>query len=100
MVNYTNFSDFTTNFWEYAFRGYYNALGFLFYPLILGGIIGYVYVKTQSALAATVAILLVFVGYGATGIFANISPFIIFLQIVATLSTVGIIILFLSRWRK
>ena len=97
MQNYTNFIN---NFWDYALRGYNTSLGYFFYPLVLGAIIGYLYVKTESALVASVAIILVFIGYGTTGIFANVQPFVIFLQIIVTLSIVGLIILFLTRWRK
>ena len=95
-----NFTNFTTSFWEYSTRGYITALGYLWYPIILGGIIGYIYTKTQSALTTTIAILLVFIGYGGTGIFANVAPFVIFLQIVATLATVGLIIIFVGKWRR
>jgi hypothetical protein len=75
-------------------------MGFFFYPLIFSGIIGYLYIKTESALVATVSILLIVGGYTATGIFSDVQPWVLFLQIVATLTSIGLIILFLSRWRK
>ncbi len=97
MDNYTTFIE---NFWEYSLRGYNTSLGFLFYPIIIGAILGYIYLKTQSGLATTVGIILVFVGYATTGLFANVGPFAIFLQIIATLTTVGLIVVFITRWRK
>jgi len=95
-----NFTYVIENLWSWSTQGYTTSMGFLFYPVIFSGIIGYLYIKTESALVATVSILLLIGGYTVTGIFTQVQPWILFLQIVATLTTIGLIILFLSRWRK
>ena len=95
-----NFTYVINNLWDWSMQGYENALGFFVYPLIFSGIIGYLYLKTESAMVATAAILLIVGGYTVTGIFADVQPWILLLQIIATLSTIGLILLFLSRWRR
>jgi len=95
-----NFTYVIENFWSWSTQGYTTAIGFYFYPLIFSGIIGYLYIKTESALVASIAILLLVGGYTATGIFSDVQPWKLFLQIVVTLTSIGLIILFLSRWRK
>lgn len=95
-----NFTYVIENLWSWSTQGYTTAMGFFFYPLLFSGIIGYLYIKTNSALVATVSILLLVGGYTATGIFTNVEIWVLLLQIVATLTTIGLILLFLSRWRR
>lgn len=95
-----NFTYFIENFWDYTLQGYITSMGYFWYPLVIGGIIGYIYVKTQSVLVFSVGTLLIFVGYASTNIFANVGIFTILLQIIVTLSIAGLIVLFLSRWRR
>jgi hypothetical protein len=95
-----NFTYVIEHLWDWSTTPYEIAVGFLFYPILFSGILGYLYLKTESALVLTVGILLLIGGYATTGIYADVQPWVLFLQIVATLSTIGLIILFVSRWRR
>jgi hypothetical protein len=95
-----NFTDIMENFWTWSTQGYTTTLGPYFYPLMMSGIIGYLFIKTESGLVATVATLLIVGAYTAAGIFSGVGPFSLLLQILGTLVTVGLIVLFVSRWRK
>jgi len=65
-VNWTNISS---NWIDWALTGYRNIFGDWVYPIMFLGIIGYVYAVNRSALSAAAAICIIFVVFGATGIF-------------------------------
>lgn len=95
-----NFTEIMENFWTWSTQGYTTALGPYFYPLMISGIIGYLFIKTESGTVATVTTILLLGTYTAAGIFAGVSGLNLLLQILGTIATVGLIILFVSRWRK
>lgn len=98
-VNWTNI---TQDFWNWSLQGYDVGVGleFYFYPLIFSAILGYIYIKTESAVVLAVGSILLVGGYAATGIFARVHPFITLLQVITALAITGLIIIFLTRWRK
>jgi hypothetical protein len=55
-----NWTNITGGYVEWATQGYVIALGFLFWPLVFTGVIGYVYLKQQSLVAAVAVILIIF----------------------------------------
>ena len=59
-----NFTEIMSNFTSWALQGYETALGFVFWPLVFTGIIGYVYLKNQSLVALAGGILIVFAVFG------------------------------------
>jgi len=95
-----NFTYIMENFWTWSLQGYSTVVGFFFWPIILSTIIGYIYLKNQSAMAATVAILLFMAAFATTGIFTDVGPFIMILQIIVTLSSAALVVLFISKWRS
>lgn len=97
MVNYT---EIITNFFTWSTQGYETALGFYFIPLVFSGIIGYLYIKTESVTVASVAGIILIGTYSASGLYADVQAWVLFIQIIVTISTVGLIILFVSRWRR
>ena len=95
-----NFTYIMENFWSWSTQGYVTTVGYFFYPIIISAIIGYIYLKSQSAVVASVAILLFVSAFGMTGIFADVSSFVILLEIIAILSCSALVVLFVSRWRS
>ena len=99
MLLLTNFTTIMENFWEWTLQGYINAVGFLFYPIVFSAIIGYIYLKNQSALSATIAILLFFGAFGATGVLANVPALMMVFYLITTLVSGVLVLLFVSKWR-
>ena len=95
-----NFTYIMENFWSWSLQGYTGVIGFFFWPIMLSAIIGYIYLKNSSVMAATTAILLFMAAFAATGIFTNVGPYVMILQIIVTLSSAALVILFVSRWRQ
>ena len=95
-----NFTYIMENFWVWSTQGYTNVVGYFFWPIVLSAIIGYIYLKNQSAIAASVAILLFLSAFAFTGIFAHVSAFVMILQLVVSIACTGLVILFVSRWRS
>jgi len=88
------------HFWDWSLQGYTDIVGFFFWPMILAAIIGYIYLKNQSVIAASIAILIFVAAFATTGIFTQLSGFIMILQIIVALAFTGLVILFLVRWRS
>ena len=95
-----NFTYIMENFWAWSTQGYVDVVGYFFWPVVLSAVIGYIYLKNQSVVAAAIAILLFLAAFGATGIFAHISAFVMILQIIVTLACTALVVLFLSKWRS
>jgi len=88
------------NFWSWSIQGYTDVVGYFFWPIILSAIIGYIYLKNQSAVVASIAILLFLSAFAFTGIFAHLSAFVMILQLIVTLAFTGLVVLFVSKWRS
>jgi hypothetical protein len=88
------------NFWAWSTQGYTDVIGYFFWPIMLSAIIGYIYLKNQSAVVASIAILLFLSAFAFTGIFARLSAFVMILQLIVTLACTGLVIMFVSKWRS
>jgi len=88
------------NFWAWSTQGYTDAVGFFFWPIMLSAIIGYIYLKNQSVVVAAVAILIFLGAFATSGIFIHVSAFVLILQLIVTLASAGLVVLFVSRWRS
>jgi len=88
------------NFWAWSTQGYTETVGFFFWPIMLSAIIGYIYLKNQSVVVASVAILIFLGAFASTGIFIHVSAFVLLLQLIITLACTGLVVLFVSRWRS
>jgi len=95
-----NWTRTVSDFWNWSLQGYESAVGWLFFPLVFVAILGYIYVKTESVVSLSVGIILLMMSFTGYSVFAGVSLLVLFLQIVVTLSIVGLLLLFLSRWRK
>ena len=94
-VNWTNI---TTDFMDWSMQGYSNILGVFMWPVIFSAVIGYVYLKQQSAVAAAVAILIIFAAFSNAmlGVENWTSLMHIFVSLIAT----ALFLLFLTRMRR
>ncbi len=95
----TNFTDIIngTGIIEYSMSAYVGILGVFTYPLLFCGIIGYVYMKQQSVIAAAVATLILFTAFDiATGV----ETFVMIMHIFVTIAIGALFLMFFTRWRK
>jgi len=92
----TNFTDLIngTGIINYSMSAY-DILGVFLYPLIFCGIIGYVYMKQQSVIAAAAATLILFAGFEAVILEAEV--FVIIMHILITLAIGILFLMFFSR---
>ena len=96
----TNFTDLIngTGIINYSMSAYINILNVFTYPLIFCGIIGYVYLKQQSVVAAAIATLILFTAFDAAVVKAD--SFVIVMHIFVTISIGALFLLLFSRWRQ
>jgi len=96
----TNFTDIIngTGIINYSMQAYVTIFGVFTYPLIFCGIIGYVYMKQQSVIAAAVATLILFAAFNTLVLGAGI--FVTIMHILVTIAIGALFLLFFSRWRK
>ena len=92
-----NFTYIQQNLVEWSMQGYIYALGFLAWPLIFSGVVGYVYLKQQSAVAAVVAVLIIFAAFGNA--FVGVDIFVSLMYIITALVMTALLLVFLSRRR-
>lgn len=96
----TNFSELIngTGIIEYSMQAYEVIFGVFTYPLIFCGIIGYVYMKQQSVIAAAVATLVLFSAFDVVILGAGI--FVTVMHILVTIAIGALFLMFFTRWRK
>lgn len=96
----TNFTDLIngTGIIEYSMSAYTNILFGFTYPMIFCGIIGYVYLKQQSVIAASVVTLILFTAFDALILKNDI--FIMLLHILVTIAIGSLFLLFFTRLRS
>ena len=92
-----NFTYIRENLISWSLQGYENALGFLFFPLVFTGIIGYVYIKNQSVVILGVAILIIFAAFGNTLI--NVDAWVTVMQIIFALAITALFLYWFSKRR-
>lgn len=80
-------------------QGYTIALGFVVWPIIFSGVIGYVFIKNSSAISASVAIIILFTTLAGTGWIAGVPVLALFFQVVVALSITGVVLYLLVRRR-
>ena len=99
MLLITNFTTIMENFWSWSLQGYTNVIGFFFWPIIFTSVIGYIYLKNQSALSAVIAILLIFGAFSSTGVLAGVPGLVMAFQLIVTIVSAVLVLLFVSKWR-
>lgn len=78
-------------------QGYVNALGFFVWPILFMAVIGYIYLKQESVVAAAVATLILSAAFVGTNLFAGVEVLVQFLQIVVALAFTGLIIYWIAK---
>lgn len=96
----TNYTDLIngTGLLDYSMQAYVTIFGVFTYPLIFCGIIGYVYMKQQSVIAASVATLILFAAFDVGVLGADV--FVMIMHILVTIAVGSLFLLFFARWRK
>ena len=92
-----NFSYIQTHFIEWSLQGYINVLGYFFLPLMFCAIVGYVYFKQQSYVAAAIAALVLFSAFGEAML--GVEVFTMFMHLLVALTITILFLVFLSRRR-
>lgn len=91
------------NLIDWSFQGYYAAIGFFVWPLIFTGVIGYIYLKQESAVSAAVAAIILFAAFGGyllSESFVHVNTWIIVMQLLVTLAITGLVVVFLTKLRR
>ena len=96
----TNFTELIngTGIINYSMQAYIGIFGVFTYPLIFCGIIGYVYMKQQSVIAASVVTLILFAAFDIGVLGADL--FVMVMHILVTIAVGALFLMFFSRWRK
>jgi len=95
----TNFSEIIngTGIINYSMQAYIGIFGVFTYPLIFCGVIGYVYMKQQSVIAAAVVTLILFAAFDLV---AGVEIFVMVMHIFVAIAVGALFLLFFSRWRN
>jgi len=96
----TMFDELQDDFIYFSFQGYETVFGMFFFPILFLVVIGYVYLKQQSVVAAAVAAIIMFAMTAAFDIVVIPQPIVILVQIVVALAFTGLIILWVARRRS
>ena len=97
MVNWT---DWSSNFIGKSMAGYETAMGVFAWVLIFTGIIGYVYMKQQSYVAAAIASIVILTAFASTGYLIGVDSWILLITIFICLPLTGLFVLFISKRRN
>jgi hypothetical protein len=93
-----NFSYWITHFNEMIFSPYNAALGLFVWPLIFTGVIGYVYVKQESYVAAAVSALILMAVF--SNAMTGMEIWVSLIYILVALAITGLFLIFLSKRRN
>lgn len=93
-----NWTYWQQHLMELSMQGYEDALGLFVWPLIFTAIIGYVYLKNQSAVAAVAAILIIFAAFGNA--LVGIDPWYSLMYILVALVITALVLIFITKIRR
>lgn len=94
-----NFTNIHTELFEWILRGYERSMGAFFIPIVIAGIVTYVYLKNQSAVAAAVAILIIFSSFVSSAVLLQAPAFVLLMQGIVILAFSGLITYFYIKRR-
>ena len=95
-----NWSDWSSNLVNKSMAGYETSMGIGAWILIFTGIIGYVYLKQQSYVAAAVASCVLLTVFAVGGYLISMESWIILITIFMCLAFTGLLLLFISKRRN
>ena len=93
-----NFTYWAGHLMEQSMLGYEQVLGVFVWPLIFCGVVGYVYVKQQSLVAAAVVTLVLFSAFG--NYMLGIPIFNNLMYIVTAVIITVLFLVFVTKWRN
>ena len=93
-----NFTYIMQHFMEWSMQGYEMVLGVLVWPLIFTAIVGYVYMKNQSAVSAAVAILIIFAGF--INALLGVDLWVNLMYLLTSLAITALFLVFLTKVRR
>ena len=97
-----NFTYIMENFMNWSMQGYTNVLGVsvgggFVWAFIFSIVIGYVYIKNQSVVAAAVAALIIFTVFADA--LLDIPEFVMVIHITVALIFTMLLLIFISKYR-
>ena len=95
-----NWSDWSSDLIGKSMAGYETSMGAFAWVLIFTGIIGYVYIKQQSFVAAAVASAVLLTAFAATGYLVGVDSWVLLITVFLSLSFTGLFVLFISKRRN
>jgi hypothetical protein len=93
-----NFTYWQENLMQQIMLGYENAIGIFVWPLLFMAVIGYVYLKQQSFVAAAIATLIIISAFG--NYLVGMELWVNIMYILVSLSFTGLFLIFLSKRRN
>lgn len=98
IIGVHNFTYWTEHFMELVMQPYTIALGIFVYPLLFSGVIGYVYLKQQSFVAAAVVTMIITAVFG--NYMAGMETWLSIMYILVALAITALFLIFLSKRRN
>ena len=86
------------NFFDQIMLGYETVFGLLLWPLLFMSVIGYVYLKQQSLVAAAVATMIIISVFG--NLLVGVDELIIVLYLFVSLALTGLLLVFIGKRRQ
>ena len=93
-----NWTYWTNNFFDQIMLGYETVFGLLLWPLLFMSVIGYVYLKQQSLVAAAVATMIIISVFG--NLLVGVDELIIVLYLFVSLALTGLLLVFIGKRRQ
>jgi hypothetical protein len=79
-------------------QGYSTVFGIFLWPLLFMGVIGYVYLKQQSFVAAAIAVMIIVSVFG--NILMGVTEVVILLYLFVSLAMTGLLLVFIGKRRQ
>lgn len=92
-----NFTYIRENLVEWSVQGYEYAIPVFFWALLFSAIIGYVYLKQESLVAAAITAMIITSVFG--GALLGLGTWVIAIQVFVTLIITSLILYFISKRR-
>jgi len=93
-----NFTYWTEHLFSQIMSGYETVFGLFLWPLIFMGVIGYVYLKQQSFVAAAVAAMMIISIFG--NVLMGVSEVVIVLYLFVSLAMTALLLIFIGKRRQ
>jgi len=93
-----NWTYIMDNFVSWSLGAYFTTLGFLFWPIIFSSFTAYLYLKSQSLVMVSVVLLVIFAAFG--NYMVHLDGWVSFSQIAVALIMSGLVIYFMTKFRR